>query len=564
MSAFNTRGARPRSGTGPITSEATPSGRTFEGAPGYVRDEKSELFLLAVSTLAGQDKFYESGAQSHARFVELVRAVAPADPVWFTAFVTWLRGEGNVRTGALVAALEGAAALNEAKIPGHTRRLVAAALQRADEPGEAVAYWRANHSRSLPGGVQRGIADAVARLYTERSLLKYDSEAHAYRFGDVLNLVHATPRFDLESLPGAKLEDMSPADERAYRDTALARQSDLFAYAVARRYRDVEVPSSLRTLTKRAALGQLPVEDRRKMLPHLAASGELGYAGVTWESLAGWLQGPMDRQAWEAIIPQMGYMALLRNLRNFDQAGVSDEVAQRIADKLCDPEEVARSRQFPFRFWAAYKNVQSLRWGQTLETALRHSLSNVPALDGRPLILVDRSPSMFPGFHFSTSNKSDITLADQAALFGAALALRAKNPTLVEFGGQSRPITVPRGGSVLRLVEAFGRIDGTDIPSAVKAHLAGHDRIIIVTDEQTRAGYLPSNMHYYGGARETAIDDLVPKTVPLYMWNMAGYRHGATPVGGSNRHALGGLTDASFRLIPLLEAGRSGRWPWQA
>jgi hypothetical protein len=47
------------------------------------------------------------------------------------------------------------------------------------------------------------------------------------------------------------------------------------------------------------------------------------------------------------------------------------------------------------------------------------------------------------------------------------------------------------------------------------------------------------------------------------MWNMAGYKGGAMPSGGGNRHAMGGLTDASFRTIPLLESGSSARWPWE-
>ena len=33
--------------------------------------------------------------------------------------------------------------------------------------------------------------------------------------------------------------------------------------------------------------------------------------------------------------------------------------------------------------------------------------------------------------------------------------------------------------------------------------------------------------------------------------------------GKPNRHTFGGLTDAAFRLIPLLEAGRAGAWPWE-
>ena len=200
--------------------------------------------------------------------------------------------------------------------------------------------------------------------------------------------------------------------------------------------------------------------------------------------------------------------------------------------------------------------------GARPEQALGHSLANVHRLKGSTLILVDRSPSMFPGYIFSTPNQSDIPLAEQAAVFGSALALRAEKPTLVEFGGQSKQLDVPKGGSVLKLIEQYGQIDGTDIPTAVKQHWLAHDRIVIVTDEQTRPGWLPSNMHVHGGMRETAIDDLVPKTTPVYVWNFAGYKPGVMPSGAAGRHCFGGLTDHAFRMVPLLEAGRDAAWPW--
>jgi hypothetical protein len=53
-------------------------------------------------------------------------------------------------------------------------------LQRADEPGEALAYWTATYGRAIPKPVKHGIADAVGRLYTERSLLKYDNATDAF------------------------------------------------------------------------------------------------------------------------------------------------------------------------------------------------------------------------------------------------------------------------------------------------------------------------------------------------------------------------------------------------
>lgn len=552
MTRFNQRSVRPA-----VHSPVTTTGErtvTHEGATGHVRDARSELFLLAVSNFVGQDTFYEKGGDRDDRYTQLVRQLAVEDPAWTVGLLGWLRGEGNMRTAALVGAAEFVKARLDAAsvgdlVPhvgaenanggGWNRQAIAAVLQRADEPGEMLGYWTSKYGRKLPKPVKRGIADAVQRLYNERSLLKYDTDSKGYRFGDVLNLVHA-----------------SPANGKAW-------QGDLFQHALDRRHGSAdEIPESLKTLRRRAEIMAWPVKDRRMMLENHDLAPTFEAAGMTWEALAGWLQGPMDAAAWEAIIPTMNVMALARNLRNFDEAGVSDAVAAQICARFADLEQVAKSRMFPFRWWAAYKHAPSLRWAHALEQALGHSLANVPRLKGSTLILVDRSPSMFPGYMFSTPNNSDITLAEQAAVFGSALALRAEQPTLVEFGGQSKQLDVPKGGSVLKLIDQYGTIDGTDIPTAVKKHWFAHDRIVIVTDEQTRPGWLPSNMERHGGMRETAMNDLVPKNVPVYMWNMAGYKPGAMPSGIAGRHTFGGLTDHAFRLVPQLEAGRDADWPW--
>ncbi|MFI5992521.1 TROVE domain-containing protein [Streptomyces sp. NPDC051362] len=546
MTRFNQRATRAA-----VHSPVTTTGEqtvTHEGGTGHLRDAKSELFLLAVSNFVGQDVFYEKGGQRDDRYTQLVRQLALEDPEWTAGLLGWLRGDGNMRTAALVGAAEFVwarlDATRNATAPtdgtfdaGWNRRVIASVLQRADEPGEMLGYWTSRYGRKLPKPVKRGIADAVQRLYTERALLKYDTDSKGYRFGDVLNLVHA-----------------APDDDKPW-------QGFLFQHALDRRHGNAdEIPEPLHTLHARDALMKMPTGGRRAALDDPNVTEQFADAGMTWEALAGWLQRPMDKAAWEAIIPSMGLMALARNLRNFDEAEVSDAVAAQICERFTDPEQVAKSRMFPFRWWAAYKHAPSLRWGHALEQALNHSLSNVPRLKGSTLILVDRSPSMFPGYGFSTPNQSDITLAEQAAVFGSALALRAENPTLVEFGGESKKLTVAKGGSILKHIEAFGQSDGTDIPSAVKKHWFAHDRIIIVTDEQTRPGWLPSNMRPYGGMQETMIDDLVPKTTPVYMWNMAGYKPGAMPSGKSGRHTFGGLTDAAFRLVPLLEAGRDAQW----
>src|SRR5262245_17482457 len=103
MVKFNRRRTR-AAVTSPVTTEAFASGRTHEGAPGYARTAKSELFLLAVSNMVGEDSFYENAVDRDARFAGLVRQVAVSDGAWMLGFLGWLRSEANMRSASLVAA----------------------------------------------------------------------------------------------------------------------------------------------------------------------------------------------------------------------------------------------------------------------------------------------------------------------------------------------------------------------------------------------------------------------------------------------------------------------------
>ncbi|MFG2005291.1 TROVE domain-containing protein [Spirillospora sp. NPDC048911] len=529
MAKFNRTKTRAATSS-PVKTEAVASARTHEGAPGFARDTKSELFLLAVTNMAGEGTFYEKAGDRDDRYRALVHRAAVDDGEWMAGFLPWLRTQANMRSAPIVGALEAVRARLDAGLHGGNRRLVSSVLARADEPGEALAYWTSTYGRAIPKPVKRGVADAVLRLGTEFNYLKWgSSEARGFTFADILNLTHPGDRKG--SSQGGRFQG--------------PWQHDLFGYVVRRPYQaDVSIPESLETLTRRSALLSMPVGERRRVLedPEL-----LRRAGITWEALAGWLQGPMDAAAWEAIIPSMGVFALVRNLRNFDQAGVSDEVAAQVAAKISDPEVIARSRMFPFRFLAAYNAVPSLRWSYTLEKALNHSLANVPALRGRTLILVDRSGSMFG----RVSDKSGLNRADSAAIFGAALAMRAERADLIEFGTSHRPVDVRRGESLLTVLRRFSSMGGTNTAEAVRANYRAHDRVVIVTDEQAWGG-----RH---GADPTA---QVSTGIPVYTWNLAGYSHGHGPSGSGNRHTFGGLNDAAFKLIPLLEAGQSATWPW--
>ncbi|MED1623924.1 TROVE domain-containing protein [Bacillus pseudomycoides] len=75
----------------------------------------------------------------------------------------------------------------------------------------------------------------------------------------------------------------------------------------------------------------------------------------TWETQLS--QKGNKKEVWEELIDsgKVGYMALLRNLRNIVNSGASN--IDTVYNILRDPERVKKSKQLPFRFFSAYRVV---------------------------------------------------------------------------------------------------------------------------------------------------------------------------------------------------------------
>lgn len=517
MSKFNTKQVRAHVSSPVQTVVGDQPQTNHQGGSGYVRDAKSELFLLAMSNMVSEKTFYEDGQIRDDRFAALVRHIAAEDFEWLRGLLGWLRSTGNMRTASIVGAIEAVQARLNLGLYENLGDLVDSVLQRPDEVGEYLAARTALHGKNLSKSERWGLSKAVRRMYTQRNVLKYDTASHAFRFADALELLHV--------------------------DTKDETQVNLFRYLLNQKnFKDGSVEDLDMLLKNRnwREMTKSPTVYKNALLdPDFVKA-----AGITWEEILSTLGSVIPKKdLWEAVIPSMGHMALIRNLRNFDEQGVSDVIASVVAAKIADPNEVTRGKQFPFRYLAAYQTAPSLRWAHALEQALTHSLSNVPVLKGRTLVLVDRSGSMWSPM----SGKSQLNCADAAALFGIALALRAENATLVQFGSTSKEIHLPKGGSLLKLMSLFGDLGGTHTKQAVLAHYKGHDRVVIITDEQTSSYNDPS--------------EAVPAHVPMYTWNIGGYRL-AQNASDKNRHTFGGLTDAAFRQIHWLENAKNAVWPW--
>jgi len=161
------------------------------------------------------------------------------------------------------------------------------------------------------------------------------------------------------------------------------------------------------------------------------------------------------------------------------------------------------------------------------------------------------------------SKRSKLAPVHAAAVFGTALALKGADVDLVGFASGTFTHEVRRGASLIaevdRLVRRVGEVGhGTEIAASLRARYHGHDRVIVVSDEQT----MPAMTGYARNASAFGVTNAIPANVPMYGFNLGGYAPAMADWGATNRIELGGLTDATFKLLPLIEAGRRADWPF--
>ena len=190
------------------------------------------------------------------------------------------------------------------------------------------------------------------------------------------------------------------------------------------------------------------------------ARERLAAAGMTWEALAGWLQGPMDAAAWEAVIPSMGAMALraqpaeLRRGRGLGRgrgAGRGEDLATRRWSRA--------SRQFPFRYLAAVPARPVAALGVPAGAGAR-PLAGQCARAARP----DADPGRPLGLHVVAALGPLASSTGPTPPRSSVRRWRCGRPTPIwcEFGTSSAPVTYRKGESVLKVLGRFGDLGGTN------------------------------------------------------------------------------------------------------
>ena len=194
----------------------------------------------------------------------------------------------------------------------------------------------------------------------------------------------------------------------------------------------------------------------------------------TWEVELS--SGKDKKLTWERLLSEkkLGPLALLRNLRNMKEAGVTQSL---IFQSL---EEMKVERVLPFRFISAARYAP--QWEPQLEKAMFKCLASMEKLPGKTAIVVDNSGSMVGA---SVSARSEIDRSDAACALAILVREICEDCVVIAFS--DRPTLIPaRRGFALRDAIKKSPSGSTMTESAIQmAKNEGYDRIIVITDEQS-------------------------------------------------------------------------------
>lgn len=512
-----------------FNSNLTGSNRTtnHEGAVAYKMSPELELYAT-VCTASLQNKFYENVDETLTRIRGLIKKVSPE---FVAKLAVYAREEMYLRSIPLVLVVELNKHLSESKQSNSLiEPLTERVIQRADEITEILAYYQAanpqnirevNGQKKKLGKLSKSLSRGISRAFNkfdEYGFAKYNRKTEV-KFRDALFLTHTKPK-----------------DE------------------------------------KQEALFKKIVED----------SLEVPY---TWEVELSTAKdkGKEKKQVWEELIDsgKLGYMALLRNLRNILQENVTKAHIVKVANAISNPELVKKSKQLPFRFLAAYKELSNntrRRYGyhddsepvkspyvsyilEALEKAIAVSAENIPGfgLDTDVLIACDVSGSM----QTPISQRSKIEMYDVGLTLGMTLRNRCDMLITGIFGDSFKIKNLPKENilaNVLKLYEIEGEVgystNGYKVIQYLNQNNIAMDKVMIFTDCQmwNSSGWRSDNSTFQSEWSSYKAKFPMAK---LYLFDLQGY--GDTPISTQDKDVflIAGWSDKVFGVLSALEEGKN-------
>lgn len=480
--------------------------KNHEGAEAFRLSPEMELYTAVVTTSLS-DKFYETAPE---RVERIAKLVGKCDARFVAQLAVYARTKMNLRSVPLLLVVELAKRHSGDDL---VSRAVNSVVLRADEIMELLMcyQWRNHRSGSkklgkLSNQIRNGLKMAFNK-FDEYQFAKYNRDGLDVKLRDALFIVH--PKAENEA------------------------QQAIF---------DKIVSDSLATPytweTELSALGQTATSPKEKRMAFTAK--------------------------WEELIrsQRLGYMAILRNLRNILEAEVSAEPLQMALSRIANEQEVMRSKQFPFRYLSAYRELLHIGSGNTslaldaLEAAIVASAVNIQGFDSntRVLLACDVSGSMIS----PVSRNSSVTMYDIGLVLAMLLKSRCKNVVSGIFGDTWKVLNLPSSG-ILSNVEMMRARNG-EVGYSTNGHKVIEyliknrikmDKVMMFTDCQMWNSY-------HGGetlASEWKKYKAICPEAKLYLFDLSGY--GTSPVKfiAGDVTLICGWSDRIFEMLSAIENG---------
>lgn len=165
------------------------------GGLAYEDSPAMALYRQTATSLWSGDGYYEKHPAWLERFRANIAQVLETDAHFPFALAAYARDKRGLALRSTPLALYVEAIVQEAaKGTGYARQYAPKVLRRADEPAEAIAYFRKYHKGVVPHGLLRGIADVLPG-FDEYQLAKY-KDTGAVSLRDVFRLARPKPKDD--------------------------------------------------------------------------------------------------------------------------------------------------------------------------------------------------------------------------------------------------------------------------------------------------------------------------------------------------------------------------------
>ena len=485
------------------------SSKNHEGADAFAMTPEMELYT-AVVTSSLSDLNYE---KSDERTDRIARLVGKVSPEFVAKLAVYARTEMHLRSIPLLLLVELAKVHNGDDL---VSRAVEKTVLRADEIMELLMcyQWRNASDGSvkklnkLSRQIQNGLGRAFNR-FDEYQFAKYDRDKLAVTLRDALFLVH----------PKAKDES-----QQALFDKIVNRQ--------------LEVPYTWET--ELSALGQEQFDSDES-------------------------RADAFRLKWEELVNsgKLGYMALMRNLRNMVQANISADAIKAVTEILSDAGQVAKSKQLPFRYLSAYREIERVNSVYVnaimtaLETAVKHSASNIEGFgwNTRVLLASDVSGSMM----MPVSRNSTVQCYDIGLLLSMLLKSRCSQVVSGIFGDEWKVVNMPTDNilmSTSRLRRMEGEVgystNGYKVIEWLISNKMEMDKVMMFTDLQMWDSSYSGNMHIRTSWKR--YKQIAPDA-KLYLFDLAGYGQSPLRLEKDDVCLIAGWSDRVFDVMSAIEKG---------